>query len=64
MTALAGRTIVVTRPERQAAGLALLIEEAGGRFFNFDGRSSIYGGNCVACAPGLEGATKHFLGLI
>lgn len=46
------------------APLKIIVEEAGGRFFNFDGRSSIYGGNCVACAPGLEAATKSFLGLI
>ncbi|MDQ2945719.1 MAG: hypothetical protein M3Y27_07225 [Acidobacteriota bacterium] len=46
------------------APLKIIIEEAGGRFLNFDGRSSIYGGNCVACAPGLEAAVKSFLGLI
>jgi histidinol phosphatase-like enzyme (inositol monophosphatase family) len=46
------------------APLKVIVEEAGGRFFNFDGRSSIYGGNCVACTPGLEAATKSFLGLI
>ena len=46
------------------APLKIIIEEAGGRFFNFDGRSSIYAGNCVACAPALEAATRSFLGLI
>ncbi len=36
------------------APLMLLAEEAGGRFFNFDGGHSIHGGNCVICAPFLE----------
>jgi uroporphyrinogen-III synthase len=35
LTPLAGRAIVVTRPERQAAGLAALIESAGGRALRF-----------------------------
>ncbi|MEO8658035.1 MAG: inositol monophosphatase family protein [Bryobacteraceae bacterium] len=45
------------------APLKIVVEEAGGRFFNFDGGSSIYGGNCVCCAPGLEGEARRFLGL-
>jgi histidinol phosphatase-like enzyme (inositol monophosphatase family) len=36
------------------APLKIVIEEAGGRFSDFQGRSTIYGGNCVAYAPGLE----------
>jgi fructose-1,6-bisphosphatase/inositol monophosphatase family enzyme len=36
------------------APLKIIIEESGGRFFSFDGRSTIYGGNSIACAPGLE----------
>ena len=39
----------------------IIIEEAGGRFFNFDGGSSIYGGNCVMCAPGLEAEARRFV---
>ncbi len=41
---------------RRAGGLALKViaEEAGARFFNFDGGSSIHGGNAVFCAPFLE----------
>jgi len=35
VTPLAGRAIVVTRPQRQAAGLAALIESAGGRALRF-----------------------------
>ncbi len=45
------------------APLKIIIEEAGGVFYNFDGRSSIYGGNCVACAPGLEAEIRRFVGL-
>jgi len=40
------------------AALKIIAEEAGARFFNFDGGSSIYGGNCVICAPGLEALAK------
>jgi histidinol-phosphatase len=36
------------------APLKVIAEEAGAKFFNFDGGSSIYGGNCVICAPGME----------
>ncbi|MGI8745653.1 MAG: inositol monophosphatase family protein [Bryobacteraceae bacterium] len=45
------------------APLKIIIEEAGGVFMNFDGRSSIYGGNGVACAPGLHASVRAFLGL-
>jgi len=43
------------------APLKVIVEEAGGRFFNFDGASSIHGGNAVACAPGLEAEVRRFL---
>src|SRR6266851_174845 len=43
------------------APLKIIAEEAGARFFNFDGRSSIYGGNCVVCAPGLEELARRFV---
>ena len=39
----------------------VILEEAGARFFNFDGGSSIYGGNCVACVPALESEVRRFL---
>jgi histidinol-phosphatase len=45
------------------APLKVIVEEAGGCFFNFDGGSSIYAGNCVVCAPGLESEVLKFLGL-
>ncbi len=43
------------------APLKIITEEAGGRFFGFDGGSTIYGGNCVCCAPGLEGELRNFM---
>ena len=33
------------------APFKVIAEEAGARFFNFDGGSSIHGGNAVICAP-------------
>jgi histidinol-phosphatase len=44
------------------APLKIIAEEAGARFFDFQGRSTIYGGNGVICAPGLETAVREFLG--
>jgi histidinol phosphatase-like enzyme (inositol monophosphatase family) len=43
------------------APLKIILEEAGARYFNLDGGSSIYAGNCVACAPGLEQETRRLL---
>jgi histidinol phosphatase-like enzyme (inositol monophosphatase family) len=45
------------------APLRIIGEEAGARFFNLDGKSSIYGGNCVLAAPGIENAIREFLGV-
>ena len=45
------------------APLKVIAEEAGGRFFNFDGGRSIYGGDCVMCTPGLEGEARKLVGL-
>ena len=45
------------------APLKVIVEEAGGRFLNFDGGSSIYAGNCVLCAPAFEPEVLSFLGL-
>jgi fructose-1,6-bisphosphatase/inositol monophosphatase family enzyme len=64
MLVASGRAEV--RLERSAqpwdlAGPKVIIEEAGGRFFNFDGGSSIYGGNCVVCTPGLEAEMRQFV---
>jgi histidinol-phosphatase len=43
------------------APLKIIAEEAGARFFNFDGGRSIAGGNCVICAPGLEAELRRFI---
>ena len=43
------------------AALKIIVEEAGGRFFNFDGGASIGGGNCVCCTPGLEALARAFV---
>jgi histidinol-phosphatase len=45
------------------APLKVIVEEAGGRFLNFDGGSSIYAGNCLVCAPAFETEVLSFLGL-
>jgi histidinol-phosphatase len=43
------------------APLKVIIEEAGGCYLNVDGGSSIYAGNGIGCAPGLEQEVRHFL---
>jgi histidinol phosphatase-like enzyme (inositol monophosphatase family) len=43
------------------APLKVILEEAGARFLNLDGGSSIYAGNCIACAPGMEHEVTRFL---
>jgi len=43
------------------APLKILAEEAGARFFNFDGGSSIHGGSAVICAPFLEEELRAFV---
>jgi histidinol-phosphatase len=44
------------------APFLVLAEEAGARFFNFDGGRSIYGGNAVICAPFLERTLRELVG--
>ncbi|HYL36709.1 MAG TPA: inositol monophosphatase [Bryobacteraceae bacterium] len=43
------------------APLKVILEEAGARYFNLDGGNSIYAGNCIACAPGLEDEVRRML---
>jgi histidinol-phosphatase len=65
MMVAAGKVEAWIEPYAQAwdlAPLKIIIEEAGGVFFNFDGGNSIYGGNCVACVPGLEAELRRFVG--
>lgn len=45
------------------APLKVILEEAGARYLNVDGGSSIYAGNAVGCAPGIEPEVRSFLGL-
>lgn len=45
------------------APLKIVAEEAGARFFDFSGRATIYGGNCVLCTPGLEDEARRLLAL-
>jgi histidinol-phosphatase len=44
------------------AALKVILEEAGARFCNFDGKSSIYGGNGMAYVPALESKVRELLG--
>ena len=44
------------------APLQVIAEEAGARFFNFDGGHSIYAGNAVVCVPFLEAELRAFVG--
>ncbi len=39
----------------------IITEEAGGVFRNFDGGSSIYGGDCITCNPHLEEELLRFV---
>ena len=34
--------------------MKVIVEEAGGKFFNFEGTSSIYAGNALVCTPAFE----------
>jgi len=43
------------------APFKVIAEEAGARFFNFDGGSSIHGGNAVVCAPFLEAELRELV---
>jgi histidinol-phosphatase len=43
------------------APLKIVLEEAGARYLNIDGGSTIYAGNAIGCAPGLEEEVRRFL---
>ena len=43
------------------APLKVIAEEAGARFFNFDGGNSIHGGDAVICVPPLEAELRAFV---
>jgi histidinol-phosphatase len=62
---VSGRAEAWIELEAKAWDLApflVLAEEAGARFFNFDGGRSIHGGNAVICAPFLEDELRRLVG--
>lgn len=64
MLVAAGHGEVWVEPSGQPWDLApiqVIVEEAGGRFFNFDGGRSIHAGNCVVCTPALAAEVESFL---
>jgi fructose-1,6-bisphosphatase/inositol monophosphatase family enzyme len=64
MMVAAGRADAWIEPHAAAwdlAPLKIILEEAGAAFFNFDGGSSIYGGNAAACVPALEAELRRFI---
>ena len=66
MMVAAGQAEIWIEPRAAAwdfAPLKVIVEEAGARFLNFDGGSSIHAGNAVVFTPGLEGEVKRLLGL-
>ncbi len=65
MMVAAGRVDVWIEPEAREwdlAALKVIATEAGASFFNLDGRASIYAGNCVIAARGLERWVRLQLG--
>ena len=66
MCVASGRAEVWITLEAKAwdlAPLKIIGDEAGASFFNFDGKSSLYGGNCVMTIPSLEDEVCRFLGI-
>ena len=64
MMVASGQADVWIEPKASAwdfAPLKLILEETGARFLNADGGSSIYAGNGIGCAPGLEQEVRRFL---
>jgi histidinol phosphatase-like enzyme (inositol monophosphatase family) len=64
MLVAGGHGEVWVEPAAKAWDLApiqVIVEEAGGKFFNFEGGRSIHAGNCVVCTPGLEEEVRQFL---
>jgi hypothetical protein len=43
--------------------LEIIIEEAGGLFFAFDGSRSIRSGTAIGCAPGIVDDVRQTLGV-
>ena len=65
MMLAAGQVDAWIEPHVAAWDLAaprVILEEAGAVFFDFQGERTIYGGNAVACTPGLESEMRAFFG--
>lgn len=61
-----GRAEVWIEPKVAPWDLAahkIILEESGCSFFNSRGKSDIYGGNAIACVPGIEGEIRKFFQL-
>ncbi len=66
MLVASGRMEIWMEPSVQPWDLcapAAILREAGAKFFALNGEETIYGGNGVACAPGMEAEVKRYLGL-
>ena len=66
MMVASGQVEIWIEPRASAwdfAPLKVIAEEAGGRFLNFDGGSSIYAGHCIVCSLAFEPEVLRFLGL-
>lgn len=66
MLVASGKAELWIEPHAKAwdlAPLKVILEEAGARFLNFDGGSSIYGGNCIVCVPALEPVARELLSI-
>ena len=46
--------------EWDLAAVQVILEEAGAAFFDFTGARTIYGGDAIACAPGLEAELREY----
>ena len=67
MMAAAGQAEVWMEPSAQAwdfAPMQVIAEEAGARFFAFDGSRSIHKRSGVVCAPGVEAEVRLFLSTV
>ncbi len=62
MMIVTGKAEVWVEPSAQPwdlCPLKVLVEEAGGKFFNFAGTDSIYGGNALICTPSFEAMLRE-----
>jgi histidinol phosphatase-like enzyme (inositol monophosphatase family) len=64
MMVASGRAEIWIEPSAKAwdlAPLKVILEAAGAKFLNFDGGSSIRGGNCIACVPALQPTVRDLI---